>query len=293
MPARNVPALITEFLRLFSDAPEFPDYDAFLGAHTEAVTKLLAAKYGSAPAFDEDKNYYYDWDADNLFSLAGRSPGECSAGVFDLIEVDLASAAEAFQSGRLFAATVLAARSLLVTQGLEAKDDAEALRYFATNFIDKGLVRKSFSALLDQALAVADSSEPDNALDPDEVGALVQAVQTLYENMDQSLRFRATPQTQACTSQTCALQSDAPVKVQTASESVAADREADFRGVVCPLNYVKTKLLLEQMSSGEVLSILLDQDGAHNVPQSTKQDGNTVLSVTQEENGWRVVIRKA
>ena len=293
VPARNVPTLITEFLRLFSEAPEFPDYDAFLKAHTEEALKSLAEKYGSAPAFDEDKNYYYDWDADDLFSLAGRGPGECSAGVFDLIQVDLAGAAEAFQSGRLFAATVLAARSLLATQGLEAANDAEALRLFATHFVDKGLVRESFNALLDQALAVAGFPEPDQELAPAEVKALVQAVQGLYENMDQSLRFHATPQTQTCTLQTCALQSDAPVMVQTASEYVSADREADFRGVACPLNYVKTKLLLEQMSSGEVLSVLLDQDGARNVPQSTKQDGNNVLSVTQEENGWRMVIRKA
>ena len=41
------------------------------------------------PDFEDDKNYYYDWGAEEAFSLVGRGVGECSAGLFDLIEVDL------------------------------------------------------------------------------------------------------------------------------------------------------------------------------------------------------------
>ncbi len=72
-----------------------------------------------------------------------------------------------------------------------------------------------------------------------------------------------------------------------------ADREADFRGVACPLNYVKTKLLLEQMDSGLVLSVLLDEPGARNVPQSIERDGHKVLSVKQDGTFWRVLISRS
>ena len=68
--------------------------------------------------------------------------------------------------------------------------------------------------------------------------------------------------------------------------------EADFRGVVCPLNYVKTKLLLDKMEKGQILSILLDEDGCKNVPESARGDGNKVLSVASEDDHWRVVLRK-
>ena len=61
-----------------------------------------------------------------------------------------------------------------------------------------------------------------------------------------------------------------------------ADREADFFGTVCPLNYVKIKLLPEGMTKGQILSVILDYDGANNVPESAKQDGDK----------WTVIIQK-
>ncbi len=70
------------------------------------------------------------------------------------------------------------------------------------------------------------------------------------------------------------------------------DREADFRGVVCPLNYVKTKMLLDQLHRGAVLSVLLDPEGAKNVPESVEKDGHDVLRVEQQGKHWQVVIRK-
>ncbi len=63
-------------------------------------------------------------------------------------------------------------------------------------------------------------------------------------------------------------------------------------GVTCPLNYVKTKLLLEGMSQGQVLAVLLDEAGGKNVPKSAEQDGHEVLSVKLEDGRWRVVLRK-
>jgi TusA-related sulfurtransferase len=68
----------------------------------------------------------------------------------------------------------------------------------------------------------------------------------------------------------------------------------DLRGVKCPLNYVKTKLKLEELEAGQVLDILLD-DGEPivNVPRSAKEDGYKILEVRKiEEGGYLCRILK-
>ncbi|MFH1347507.1 MAG: sulfurtransferase TusA family protein [Candidatus Margulisiibacteriota bacterium] len=74
---------------------------------------------------------------------------------------------------------------------------------------------------------------------------------------------------------------------------VEIDRKADLRGVSCPLNYVKTKLQLEELEAGQVLAILLD-DGEPivNVPRSAKEDGNQILEVNKIEDYYQVLIKK-
>ncbi len=56
---------------------------------------------------------------------------------------------------------------------------------------------------------------------------------------------------------------------------------------------MKTKLLLGQMRSGEILAVLLDEPGTRNVPDSVRQDGHEVLSVGPDADHWKVVIRKS
>ena len=62
--------------------------------------------------------------------------------------------------------------------------------------------------------------------------------------------------------------------------------------MICPLNYVKTKMVLAAMKSGSVLSVLLDEPGSRNVPASVEKDGHSVLSIDRQEQHWRVRIRK-
>jgi len=54
--------------------------------------------------------------------------------------------------------------------------------------------------------------------------------------------------------------------------------ELDLRGVICPYNFVKTKLMLETMSPGQVLAVILDEgEPMLNVPQSIRQEGHRIL----------------
>lgn len=69
--------------------------------------------------------------------------------------------------------------------------------------------------------------------------------------------------------------------------------EMDLRGVICPYNFVKTKLKLEGMVSGEVLAVVLDEgDPIRNVPQSIRNEGHVVLGQEPFEGAFRIFIRK-
>jgi len=281
VPARRVPALLAELLEAFQNSPQCPDFSAFLEAQGKRLAERLALQSKDVPD-GEEESYALDWGAQQTFSLAGRGAGECGAGVFDLIEVDLASARDAVRQNRLFEATVLAARALLVTRGEQARDESEALELFTKLFLDEKLIDDSFARLLGEARKAARDPQPGRAFagEPGRVQDLVEAVGKLYEGMDSSLRFKAVRREVA----------PAPT---AAEPPPAVDREADFRGVVCPLNYVKTKLVLDQMASGQTLSVLLDAPGARSVPESVEKDGHRVLSVAQAGEQWRVVIRRA
>lgn len=69
--------------------------------------------------------------------------------------------------------------------------------------------------------------------------------------------------------------------------------ELDLRGVICPYNFVKTKLKLEAMEQGQILSVLLDDgDPIRNVPRSVSNEGHTVISQDCIEGSYRVLIRR-
>ena len=69
--------------------------------------------------------------------------------------------------------------------------------------------------------------------------------------------------------------------------------ELDLRGVICPYNFVKTKLKLETMEQGQVLSVLLDDgDPIQNVPRSVSNEGHTILSQDLVDGSYRVLIRR-
>lgn len=80
---------------------------------------------------------------------------------------------------------------------------------------------------------------------------------------------------------------------EKAPETPAVDVDLDLRGVICPYNFVKTKLKLETMEPGQVLSVLLDEgDPIRNVPRSVENEGHTVLAQERLEKVYRVLIRR-
>ena len=77
------------------------------------------------------------------------------------------------------------------------------------------------------------------------------------------------------------------------AESIQAQEELDLRGVICPYNFVKTKLKLENMQSGEILAVLLDDgEPIRNVPQSIRNEGQEVLRQEPIDGAFRIFIKK-
>ena len=77
------------------------------------------------------------------------------------------------------------------------------------------------------------------------------------------------------------------------NEKGTAQSELDLRGVICPYNFVKTKLKLDTMQSGEILAVILDDgEPIRNVPQSVENEGHTILTQELLGTSHRVLIQK-
>lgn len=76
---------------------------------------------------------------------------------------------------------------------------------------------------------------------------------------------------------------------------VQPDESLDLRGVLCPLNFVKIKLRLEEMDEGQILQVVLDDgEPMRNVPRSLKEEGHRIIGVLRLENeAYRLTVRKA
>ena len=69
--------------------------------------------------------------------------------------------------------------------------------------------------------------------------------------------------------------------------------ELDLRGVICPYNFVKTKLKLDTLEVGSQLVVLLDDgEPIQNVPKSIKNEGHQVLTQEKIDAYYRIVIQK-
>jgi len=196
--ARDLPEFVHEVLkRWLVRKYSYRSFAAYVDGEGAEEIRAIADRFRNIPAYGEDQSYYYDWGATNPFSLAGKGVGECSAGLFDLIEVDLKSARnlrEEFRSGELqgegtlYSITLRCARALLITRSIEAPTDSAVFQNFRTHFIESGLIGKRFEPVI--AAAQQKDAVALNQLE-DEVFAFLEAVEALYRSMDNSLRFAA------------------------------------------------------------------------------------------------------
>ena len=72
------------------------------------------------------------------------------------------------------------------------------------------------------------------------------------------------------------------------------DKVLDIKGEVCPYTFVRSKLALEDMESGQVLRVIVDHEPAtKNVPKSMENEGNKVLDISKiNDTDWQIIVKK-
>lgn len=299
--AKYVPQFVEDYLRdVIAEQKNFADYYAYVAERGASVIKNLLAKYKDVPAYSEEPATYFDWDDDEKFSLIKYGQAECSAGLFDIIDIDqdtIASKRKQLEAGEGDAEKLLhdivfsENRMLLVTRGLDPRTDDDVYNGFTKEFIEAGIVPAKYQVLTDKARK-NESLAADKAL----VLELADLLVDLYKNMDDSLQFKVSDEKSAAEASSAQNSKEAEKNEAAAEEKsngIEPDVKKDFRGVACPTNFVKTKIALSPMQSGQILEILLD-DGQpiQNVPGSVKNEGHEVLATEKVDNYWKVTIKK-
>lgn len=333
--AKKIPAFVEDYLRdVIAEQANYADYYEYVAKRGVNIVKELIAKYKEIAPYSEEPDTFVDFGNDEKFSLIKYGKAECSAGLFDIIEIDQDTIREKrkeveqlLSEGKQDTAKIEKLlhdivfsenRMLLVTRGLDPRTDDDVYNGFEKEFIAAGIIPQKFKILTNKAR----SNESLMAEKP-LIDELADLLNDLYQNMDDSLQFKL-PAVQNPTDNTdntdskekSAGQKNRSEKEEKSVSSVKSvgqkntneneqkssagepgatspDVKKDFRGVMCPMNFVKTKIALTPMQSGQILEILLD-DGApiENVPGSVKNEGHTILSTEKVENYWKVLIKK-
>ena len=330
--AKKIPAFVEDYLRdVIAEQANYADYYEYVAKRGVNIVKELIAKYKEIAPYSEEPDTFFDFGDDEKFSLIKYGKAECSAGLFDIIEIDQDTIREKrkeveqlLSEGKQDTAKIEKLlhdivfsenRMLLVTRGLDPRTDDDVYNGFEKEFIAAGIIPQKFKILTNKAR----SNESLMAEKP-LIDELADLLNDLYQNMDDSLQFKL-PAVQNPTDNTDSKEKSAGQKNRSEKEeksvssvksvgqkntneneqkssagepgATSPDVKKDFRGVMCPMNFVKTKIALTPMQSGQILEILLD-DGApiENVPGSVKNEGHTILSTEKVENYWKVLIRK-
>jgi TusA-related sulfurtransferase len=77
-------------------------------------------------------------------------------------------------------------------------------------------------------------------------------------------------------------------------EDIKINRDLNLKGTICPYNFIKSKLAIEEMKVGEVLRIVVDFKSAiDDVPHGMEFEGQKVLRVRQlNEKDWEIIVKK-
>ncbi len=318
--AKKIPAFVEDYLRdVIAEQANYADYYDYVAKRGVNIVKDLIAKYKEVAPYSEEPDTFFDFGDDEKFSLIKYGKAECSAGLFDIIEIDQDTIREKrkeveqlLSDGKqntgkieklLHDIVFSENRMLLVTRGLDPRTDEDVYNGFEKEFIAAGIIPQKFKVLTDKARNNESLIEQKPLIDE-----LADLLNDLYQNMDDSLQFKLpaekTPVEQVAEEKTAeekapaeqVSEEKAPAEKASAAEeteTIVPDVKKDFRGVMCPMNFVKTKIALTPMQSGQILEILLD-DGApiENVPGSVKNEGHTILSTEKVENYWKVLIKK-
>jgi sulfite reductase (ferredoxin) len=264
----------------------------------------IAAKlvrFADLPAPEVSPESYRDYNSEGDFHLDDLGPGECAGTMIDLLENYLRTSRQSLEQvsvdlahGRYAQATDLlkngilrAARALLIPFGIDTPNDEEVLKEFQHKVVEQGIVSERFESF---TAGLAKWKEMDHTAESlrgvlERAELFLMECNEAYDQMDASMKLKKPDS---------AGESPLGVRAGAADSGRKIDIRLDLAGVACPMNFVKTKLQLEEMEAGQVLEVLLD-DGApkENVPKSVQAEGHKVLELAKTSNDlYKLVIEK-
>ena len=309
VPAKNVPAAVQHLLDLYRQTRKDGEFlPAFIDRTGKVKLKDELIPYTILPSYQDDKEFYFDWEGDEEFSVEDLGPGECAGGALEMIDNRILEAEQELYQARIlvekhqyamainkaYRAVVAGAKAILVTEGIDPNTDADTLMEFDDMIRAKGLLPAEYHNVAEKFgdLGTKNASADFTQGKLTFAKGFVDICRTVTEQIGQDLKLTPAEVGAEGTSPSTVTPAQSKPQLSTVSNAEVYD----LRGVACPMNYVKTKLKLEMMDDGEQLEVWLDAgDPIRNVPVSLRNDGHKVLkqeAMDTEEQHFLVLVEK-
>jgi len=300
IPAKNIPSAVIEIIKAYREnrqgAEEFNQFIERFGR--EAIGARLE-RFIQLPTPQEAPEYYQDYNNDQDFSLDDLGPGECAGTVIDMIEhqlrmgsqsIEKASAALLHQQpeeaiNEIKQAILVCCRALLIPFGIDLPHEDQILKEFQHKLVEQGIVTERFEHFTEDLGKWASFDPRPESVRPllDLADAFVRECHEAYDRLDASLKLRKKEPVSSV------IQKEVDMSLQK-----EVDARLDLSGVACPMNFVKTKLQLEEMDAGQLLEVIIDDgEPIRNVPRSVQAEGHKILKNEKLPDGhFKLVIEK-
>ncbi|MCG3113045.1 MAG: sulfurtransferase TusA family protein [Candidatus Manganitrophus sp. SB1] len=300
IPAKNIPSAVIELIKAYRENRQGEEaFNQFIERFGRDALSVRLEKFIQIPTPQEAPEYYQDYNGDQDFSLDDLGPGECAGTVIDMIEhhlrmgsqsIEKASAALARgQSNEAIAdikqAIMVCCRALLIPFGVDLPHEDQILKEFQHKLVEQGIVTERFENFTED-LGKWVSFDPQlesvrKTLDL--ADAFVRECHEAYDRLDAGLKLRKREPVSSV------IQNEVDMSVQK-----EVDASLDLSGVACPMNFVKTKLQLEEMDAGQLLEVIIDDgEPIRNVPRSVQAEGHKILKNEKLPDGhFKLVIEK-
>ncbi|MBI3805114.1 MAG: sulfurtransferase TusA family protein [Nitrospirae bacterium] len=300
IPAKNIPAAVMELVQIYREnRREEEGFNPFIERFGREALAVRLERFTKIPTPQEAPEYYIDYNEEKDFSLDDLGPGECAGTVIDMIEHYLHTGVQSIEKasvalmhhqyeetvGHIKHAILVNCRALLIPFGIDSPHEEEVLKEFQHKLVEQGIVTERFENFTEDL-----GKWTSFALQPEPLqemltlaDAFVRECKEAYDRLDANLKLRKKETVSSV------IQSEVDMSLQK-----EVDARLDLSGVACPMNFVKTKLQLEEMDAGQTLEVILDDgEPIRNVPRSVQAEGHKVVKNEKLPDGHhKIVIEK-
>lgn len=290
VPAKNIPALTAKIITLYNstkkDKETFNEWIDRYGQE-KLIEELLVFSY--LPEYERSYEFYYDYGMDEPFTIKDIGKGECAGGVVDTIEIYLNRAetkamdAGTFSVRGLFknaleqaqSSFTYAIQSLLVMKGEDPETIKKDFKFYLDELYKEQIIDERIINLYSNLFNLNQIKNIKDLIK--ELRRAIHQIRKQAELFDNALLNKES------------LSNFKKVEVNMSKQIL------DLKGVKCPYNYVKAKLKLEELTSGEELEVYLDDgEPIANVPRSLENDGHIILAIEKIDDAhFKLLIKKS